>query len=103
MTLTTKTRETRRPDRHVLFPSGSVFVTVGAITALSADEISEALVRHLTGDWGDVSERDWLENDAALDRERRLLSAYEAGGGKRFWIITEADRSRTTVLLPNEY
>ena len=103
MTLRTKTRGRSSFERHVMFPSGSLFVTPGVVLALSGDELAEALERHLAGDWGELGEHDWRENDEALDKERRLFSAYQAGDGTRFWIITEADRTRTTVLLPSEY
>jgi len=59
--------------------------------------------RHSAGDWGDVSADDWKANDYAITSGERLFSAYELGAGKRLWIITEADRSSTTVLLPDEY
>ncbi|MDX2116829.1 MAG: hypothetical protein SFY96_01460 [Planctomycetota bacterium] len=63
----------------------------------------EALMLHQTGDWGNVGEDDWLLNDAALTDETRILSSYNTRSGVTFWIVTEADRSSTTVLLPCEY
>lgn len=103
MTLTTKTREDVSPQRIVSFPSGSIYVTPGVIEKLAVGDVMDALERHLVGDWGDLDEQDWRENEFALDRELRLFSAYQTEDGTRFWIITEADRSATTVLLPNEY
>ena len=61
------------------------------------------LVRHLSGDWGDHSDEDRRENDLSLREGFRLLSAYTTRHGTQFWIITEADRSVTTFLLPEEY
>jgi len=61
------------------------------------------LVRHTAGDWGDVDEHDRRENELSLIHGLRLLSAYILNSGTKIWIITEADRSVTTVLLPDEY
>ena len=61
------------------------------------------LVRHIAGDWGDVDEHDRRENELSLIHGFRLLSAYTLYSGTKIWIITEADRSVTTVLLPEEY
>jgi hypothetical protein len=61
------------------------------------------LVRHLAGDWGDVDEHDRRENELSLQHCWRILSAYRMSNGTRFWVITEADLSVTTVLLPEEY
>jgi len=59
--------------------------------------------RHATCDWGDVSEDDGWLNDEALDQGERLLSAYHTANGEKIWIITEADRSATTMLMPEEH
>jgi hypothetical protein len=61
------------------------------------------IMRHAAGDWGDVSREDWKANDDALTSRTRVFSAYDLGEGRRLWIITEADRESTTVLLPDEY
>ncbi|RJQ55255.1 MAG: hypothetical protein C4521_02810 [Actinobacteria bacterium] len=61
------------------------------------------LLRHRQGDWGEVDEEDWRENDYAAKHNFRILSAYTLKTGVRVWIITEADRSATTFLLPEEY
>jgi hypothetical protein len=61
------------------------------------------LQRHQAGDWGDVDEHDRQENELSLKNGFRLLSVYHAANGVKFWIITEADRSATTVLLPEDY
>jgi hypothetical protein len=60
-------------------------------------------VRHVSGDWGDLNESDRQENELSVREGFRILSAYRMSDGTRFWIITEADRSVTTVLLPEEY
>lgn len=87
-----------------LFPIGKLFITPGAMSALSSSDITTALRRHFTGDWGDVDEEDWQENDVSLREGYRILSAYKSENDEvRFWIITEADRSATTILLPEEY
>lgn len=84
-------------------PLGEVVVTPGVICELSPDEMRQGLQRHAEGDWGDVCEEDWALNDEALENESRLLSSYRTTSGIRFWIITEWDRSVTTILLPEEY
>lgn len=85
------------------FPVGQVVVTRGALSELPADDVFRGLLRHMTGDWGDVHQDDWKENDAALEYGFRLLSQYSTPRGVKFWIITEWDRSITTILLPEEY
>lgn len=77
--------------------------TRGAAEGLSPADILTALEKHVVGDWGELDESDRAANDSALRDGRRLLSAYRSKEGVRFWIITEADRSVTTVLLPEEY
>lgn len=84
-------------------PLGRVVITPGAIAALMPDAPSDGLRRHVAGDWGDISPEDRPLNDAALLHGERLLSAYADSKGTKYWIITEADRSATTILLPDEY
>lgn len=85
------------------FPLGQVFATPGVMMATTeADRIS-ALMRHIGGDWGEVDESDKQSNDQAVTDGFRILSAYTSADGVRFWIITEHDRSVTTMLLPEEY
>jgi hypothetical protein len=86
-----------------LFELGQVASTPGALSALTREDIARALARHHRGDWGDVGRHDWRENEASLKEGFRLLSAYRSEKGEKFWVITEADRSATTVLLPSEY
>lgn len=85
------------------FELGRVVATPGALEALSREEITEALARHHRGDWGDVGPADWRENETSLREGFRLLSVYRSAKGEKFWVITEADRSATTILLPSEY
>ena len=87
----------------MLFPMGRLLATPGVLEMVSSDEIFIALGRHLKGDWGDVCNADKRRNDASLKDGSRLFSAYHTKYKRKFWIITEADRSATTVLLPSEY
>ncbi len=87
------------------FPLGQLVATPGALAALQANQQNpvEFVQRHALGDWGEVHADDWKENDFSLTHGYRLLSAYTLTDGTRIWIITEADRSATTILLPSEY
>jgi hypothetical protein len=73
------------------------------MATLDPDSVQKALRRHACGDWGDLSAEDRQENDLSAREGFRLLSAYTDSTGTKFWIITEADRSATTVLLPEDY
>jgi hypothetical protein len=64
---------------------------------------TQCLLRHVVGDWGEVGAADWRANDRAIRDGDRILSAYTLKTGVRIWVITEADRSVTTILLPEEY
>jgi len=93
------------PTTHL--PLGQVTVTPGVLEHLGGKlratlTLGPFLGRHSIGDWGDVSEEDALRNDEDMLRRARVLSSYVVCGEK-LWIITEADRSRTTVLFPSEY
>ena len=85
------------------FSAGEIVITQGAMRQLTQDEAIKGLLRHLSGDWGALDEYDWKENDAALEYGSRIFSSYVTPDGTKFWIITEHDRSVTTILLPNEY
>jgi len=85
------------------FRAGQIVATPGALDALTQSDIRNSLKRHLLGDWGNVGEEDKKENELSLKEGFRLLSSYLSDGGTKFWIITEADRSSTTILLPDEY
>ncbi len=88
-----------------LFPAGRIVATPGALALLEEAQKSpsEFLSRHLRGDWGDLCQEDKAENELSLQHGFRLLSSYPVTESVTLWIITEADRSVTTLLLPSEY
>ena len=88
-----------------LFSPGLLVATPGALAAAEAsgESLLEYIQRHLEGDWGDISEEDRYSNAYALEHDLRLLSAYRLKNGTRIYVITEAGRSSTCVLLPEEY
>lgn len=96
------TKNPRRQGR-ARFSLGRTLSTPGALAALTGEEMFGALRRHATGDWGDCSAEDAAANDQALLDGSRVFSVYHTESGLKFWVITEADRSATTVLLPEEY
>lgn len=118
-----RVRERAPGSRHSRFPIGRLYATPGALSALArardfgkpysvqrASETEDRLPlvlpyvrRHAWGDWGDVSAEDAHANERALEEGSRVFSAYALATGERLWIITEADRTSTTVLLPEEY
>ncbi len=87
------------------FELGQVVATPGALAALECcgESPADYLRRHQAGDWGEVCDEDRRENELSLLHGFRLLSSYHLGSGTKIWIITEADRSATTILLPEEY
>jgi hypothetical protein len=91
--------------QNPLFHLGDVVATPQSICVLSESGISvqSLLQRHATGDWGDVCEEDRVTNDDALKHGDRLLSSYIISEDIKVWVITEYDRSVTTILLPSEY
>ena len=93
-------KERQSPMRFAL---GRLLATPGVVAQLSQGDVRQALSRHARGDWGDVCAEDRAENERSLQHDLRLLSVYKSRGGVVFWVITEADRSATTVLLPSEY
>ena len=90
---------------QALFSIGEIVATSGAFQALSRDATLAAMLvaRHASGDFGDIDAEDKATNRAAIKHGNRILSAYKLIGGEKLWIITEADRSVTTILLPAEY
>lgn len=94
-----------KPNKSKSFGLGRLLATPGAIDALAKAGVqpSDLLRRHSAGDWGDLGQEDDAANDFAVLEGSRILSAYTVGDGVRIWIITEADRSATTILLPSEY
>ena len=87
------------------FPLGDTVATPGAKNALEEAEQNpwELLHRHQFGDWGVVCDEDKAENEFSVEKHLRILSAYVLKTGVKVWVITEADRSVTTILLPAEY
>ena len=85
------------------FELGQTLITPGALDQIPDDEIQTAIGRHLNGDWGNLHEDDAAENNWSVENRARILSSYKSNAGTEFWIITEADRSATTVLLPSDY
>jgi len=113
--MTKKTVEHDGPTCKHLFPLGQIVATPAVISLfgggrrdreLVRDAISDLLERHARGDWGNVCAEDWRANEDALRLGLRLFSSYVVLAGppeEKVWIITEADRSITTILLPNDY
>ena len=88
-----------------LFPLGRLVATPGAIDLIGGageDLLPELLERHRSGDWGEVSPEDARENELSVRHGFRVLSSYRVAG-KKLWVVTEADRSATTIVLPDEY
>jgi hypothetical protein len=91
--------------QNPLFHLGDVVATPSALNALQSCNVTPAqlLQLHVNGNWGSVCEEDALANDAAVHTGERILSSYRIGEYTRVWVITEYDRSVTTILLPSEY
>jgi len=92
-------------ESKVLFPLGNVYLTIGAREALeeSNQTATEFLAKHQSGDYGDICEDDKRENELSVKEGFRILSSYKTSKDVKMWLITEADRSSTTLLLPEEY
>ena len=86
-----------------VFRLGRIVTTPNALQSITQDDILVGIQRHQAGDWGSLTEDDHAANDRALAQGGRILSAYQAVNGTKFWLITEADRSVTTILLPEDY
>ena len=95
---TTETTLTSPPR----FPLGRIVITANAAQHIDTVAVNDALRRHAAGDWGDICSEDACENEHSLKEGFRLHSVY-GKGERRFWIITEADRSVTTILMPDDY
>ncbi len=95
----------QQTERKPLFDLGQLVATPGALAALekSGQNPMDFLSRHVTGDWGELSDDDRKENQFSLEKGFRLLSSYTTNAGDRLWVITESDRQHTTLLLPDEY
>ncbi|MGN6086638.1 hypothetical protein [Trinickia sp.] len=87
------------------FASGRIFATPAVVDALMGTGISidDLVGRHVRGDWGDLSEADRQQNERSVATDRRIVSCYVLSGALTVWLITESDRSATTILLPGEY
>lgn len=85
-----------------LFPLGELVITTNALRCLAPSEVCAALDRHASGDWGDLCMDDKAINDGALAAGCQLISAFHDRKGNRFFIITQGDRSQTTLLLPQD-
>ena len=91
-----------------MFKTGRIVCTVGVASRTARDTgfgkfVLRSISRHITGDWGDLCDEDKATNDQAVKDDLRILSAYEEPEYPKIWIITEADRSSTCILLPDEY
>jgi hypothetical protein len=95
----------QRLKKRRVFELGQTVATPGALAALqrAGQEPADFLRRHVACDWGDLSDEDQKENGYSLEHGFRLLSSYRTNAGDKLWIITESDRSATTLLLPEEY
>jgi hypothetical protein len=87
----------------ITVPLGNVVITPNALDQLTPADIQRGLQRHSAGDWGELEAEDRQENDRSLQAGTRLLSSYRSNGGVTFWIITEAGRHATTILMPDDY
>jgi hypothetical protein len=85
------------------FDLGQLVITPAALEAVPADDICNAINRHVCGDFGDLDATDRKENELALRAGLRLLSVYHATNGTKFYVLTEACRTITTILLPSDY
>jgi len=92
-------------NQEILFSLGDVVATPGALEILMKVGLhpGQLITRHVTGDWGDLDDEDKKENEVSLEKGHRLLSSYKLETGEKIWVITEGDRSVTTLLLPDEY
>jgi hypothetical protein len=92
-------------QKKKIVPLGRIVATPEALKAIeeAGQSPADLLDRHRQGDWGEVEGDDWTRQDDALEDGTRILSAYRTKANVRIWIITEADRSSTCLLLPDEY
>ncbi len=90
------------PLGFMVMKLGIISVTRKAAAELDRFQATDALTRHMVGDWGEVDEEDWRRNDEALEKGYPVVSSFLNRDFRRFMIVTEADRSATTILLPEE-
>jgi hypothetical protein len=95
----------QKTERKPLFDLGQLVATPGALAALekSGQSPMNFLSRHVTGDWGEIPEEDRKENQFSLEKGFRLMSSYKTTAQDVLWVITESNRTHTTLLLPSEY
>ena len=86
-----------------VFRLGRIVATPNARQSITQDDILLGIQRHQAGDWGNLTDDNRTANDRALAQGGRIVSAYQATNGTKFWLITEVDRSTTTILLPEDY
>ncbi len=98
-------RQETCPRERPLFSLGRTVATPGALAVIfdAGQSPRDFITRHVSGDWGELDPEDQAANREALELGLRIFSAYRASDGTKIWVITEADRSATTVLLPEEY
>lgn len=94
-----------RQPQQGLFPLGRTVCTPGVLQLIQAGIVNpnELFERHLRGDWGDLVDSDWKANDQAVLDGGRIFSSYDFGNDLTVWVITESNRSATTILLPGDY
>ncbi len=90
-------------EQHYKFELGRMVITPAALEAVSMYDYIPAMELHRCGMWGDLCKEDKAQNDLAVEAGMRILSAFHTDDNVKFWIITEWDRSVTTVLLPDDY
>ncbi len=102
---TTTTEAAETTPSPVRFPLGRLFITPGAIDALeeTGESPQDFIARHARLEQGELSDEDHRENLFSVDKPLRIFSAFKTADGVKLWVITEADRSATTILLPSEY
>jgi len=98
-----KTNRAADKPSPIKFLLGQTVITPTAMEKLLPHDVAQAVTRHAQGDWGDCGAEDKAENNFSLDKHLRLFSVYHDSRGTKFLVITEADRSATTVLLPEDY
>ena len=85
------------------FPLGAIIATPGAVATIDQASVKLAIAKHAAGDWGMLDANDRRRNDEAVEKGGTLASIYRDSRGKKFYVLTEPCRTRTTVLLPEEY
>jgi hypothetical protein len=102
---TTITNDTCTTPAPIRFQLGRIYATPGAIDALedAGESAQDFINRHARLEQGEICDEDYKENLFSIDKSLRIFSAFKTANGIKIWLITEADRSSTTILLPSEY